>query len=299
MSYRLIILVVFSFVAGLLTCAQSFTLTVKNSSLTVDAAAGGRIVSLKFDGQEILGSSRIHPHFYGSSLWLSPENKWKGMGPLDAAPYTVQQSGQTVLRVKSPDDSIRGFSFTKEIRVNEADTSFLIHYTIRNIAAVSQEVAPWEVTRVPTGGLAFFPGGDQPALTKSDLPVRDNLGIVWYPYDSVSKVHQKLFQHGAEGWTAYVKDGIVFIKVYPVISPGTAAPGEENVEMYANPEKTYIELENQGAYLTLPPNSSLQYEVKWMARRLPAAVSLSMGQAGLVTGDQVLINWVRSILNKR
>jgi len=284
------------FVAGG-AAAQSFTLTAKNTSLTIDATTGARIVSLKLDGMEILGSSRIHPRFYGSSLWLSPENKWKGMGPLDAAPYTVES--KTALILKSQPDTIRGFSFTKEFRVSEADTSFIIHYTITNIASAIQEVAPWEVTRVPTGGLAFFPAGDQPALTKSDLPVNDRLGIVWYPYDSISKNHQKLFRHGAEGWTAYVKEGIVFIKLYPVIAPGAAAPGEENVEMYANPEKTYIELENQGVYQRLPPNGSLQYEVKWMARRLPAAIGAGLnGHAGTTMDDRALINWVRSLVNR-
>jgi hypothetical protein len=92
---------------------------------------------------------------------------------------------------------------------------------------------------------------------------------------------------------------MVFIKLYPVIAPGTAAPGEENVEMYANPEKTYIELENQGAYQRLPPNGSLQYEVKWMARRLPAAISADRnGRAGVAMDRQALVSWVRSLVNR-
>jgi Domain of unknown function (DUF4380) len=275
----------------LIAGAQPTTiLSVKNMAIGIDIATGGRITSLTVDGTELLGSSRIHPRFYGSSLWLSPENKWKGMGLLDAGTYKIEHSGPGDLLISSADDTVRGFAFTKEFRVNGADTSVFIRYTISNTAKAEQEVAPWEVTRVPTGGLAFFPSGPLPALAKSDLIVRDSAGLTWYPYDSVSRTHQKLFRHGAEGWTAYVRGATLFIKQYPVMPPGQAAPGEENVEMYVNPEKTYIELENQGPYQRLSPGSSLGYEVKWYARRLPAGLQA-------ITGDKALTAYIRNFIS--
>jgi hypothetical protein len=274
-----------------ITPAQPPTfLSAGNMAIGIDIVTGGRITSLTVDGTELLGSSCIHARFYGSSLWLSPENKWKGMGQLDAGPYKIERSNPGDLLISSADDTVRGFSFTKEFRVNGADTSVSIRYTISNTAKAEQEVAPWEVTRVPTGGLAFFPSGPLPALAKSDLMVRDSIGLTWYPYDSVSRTHQKLFRHGAEGWTAYVRGDALFIKQYPVFPPGQAAPGEENVEMYVNPEKTYIELENQGAYQRLTPGSTLGYEVKWYARRLPAGLQAAIG-------DKALKAYVRNFIN--
>jgi hypothetical protein len=288
------------------------SLTVNNVSVIIDANVGARVVSLKVDGLEILSSKDVHPRFYGSSLWLSPEGKWKGQGVLDTAPYTVIREDAKEIDLKSEDDLLRGFSFSKQFHVNAGDTSVVIRYTISNISRNAQDVAPWEVTRVPAGGLAFFPEGPHPALSKSDLHVRDSAGIVWYPYDSSRQSHQKIFMSGSAGWTAYIKDGTVFIKKYPDIlsekaipgegnvgkaapgegnvekaSPGEenveeAAPGEENVEMYVNQDKTYIELENQGPYRRLQYGDSLTYQVKWYARRLPAGILASVGNAALL-----------------
>src|ERR1700748_3416934 len=70
--------------------AQPVTVSTGNVSITVDLSTGARVVSCKADDRELLGSSAIHPRFYGSSLWLSPEGKWKGMGALDTRPYVVR-----------------------------------------------------------------------------------------------------------------------------------------------------------------------------------------------------------------
>jgi hypothetical protein len=272
--------------AGL--AAQTTTLSAGNLSIGIDVGVGARVVSLRIDGQEVLGSSSIHPRFYGSSLWLSPEGKWKGMGGLDTGPYTVISSDAHSLSVSGAPDSVRGFAFKKEFSISAADTSVTIRYTITNTAGVAQEVAPWEVTRVPTGGLAFFPAGGAPALTKSDLNVRESGGFVWYAYDTSTHVRQKLYRHGAEGWTGYVRAGVLFVKQYPVIAAGQPAPGEENVEVYVNPERTYMELENQGPYQRLAPGASLSYSVKWYGRRLPAGMQAIMDNAALIAAARRL-----------
>jgi hypothetical protein len=269
---------------------QPITLQAANLSVTIDVSTGARVISCKVDDKELLGSSAIHSRFYGSSLWLSPEGKWKGMGALDTGPYVIKTSTAADLVVQSPADTTRGFSFQKEFRLNKKDTSVSIRYTITNTAVKDQDVAPWEVTRVPAGGLSFFPAGEHPALPKSDLKVIDSLGFVWYPYDSTSKDHQKTFRHGAEGWMAYTKEGTLFLKCFPVIGQGRNAPGEENVEQYVNPEKTYIELECQGAYETLKPGASLSYEVRWYARRLPDYIRPVIGDKALVTYARNLIH---------
>jgi hypothetical protein len=247
---------------------------------------------VKVDGQELLGSSTIHPKYYGSSLWLSPEGKWKGGGVLDTAAYSVGTANSRQMSFTSQDDTLRGFNMKKEFRVSMPDTSVIVSYTLKNIRASQQDVAPWEVTRVPSKGLAFFPAGSLPPLPKSNLAVVQSKGVVWYPYDSTTTNHQKAFFHGAEGWIAYCKDGFIFIKKFPVIAAAKTAPGEENVEVYVNKQKTYIELENQGAYQPLQPNQSLKYEVIWYGRRLPAGMEVSVG-------NEKLLEFVRRVISKR
>lgn len=271
-----------------------FTLNCGNMVIVIDGGTGSRVISLKLNGDEILGSKNLNPRYYGSSLWLSPEGKWKGMGVLDASAYTMEFFSRADLLLKSKNDSLNGFAVSKKFHGSLADTSIVIQYTITSISKNMQQVAPWEVTRVPTGGLAFSPKGSPQDFPKSNnrntvLPVRDSIGIIWYPYDSSSLSSQKLFMDGGEGWVAYVRNRVLFIKKFPVIKSDQAAPGEKNVEIYVNKEKTYIELENQGVYQKLATGDSLLYKVTWYARRLPAGLKVEIG-------NQALLNYIRSVV---
>ena len=54
--------------------------TIKNAAqeLTIDPAIGGRITALKFEGNNFLTTDKIHPIFWGSTLWPSPQKIWGG-----------------------------------------------------------------------------------------------------------------------------------------------------------------------------------------------------------------------------
>jgi hypothetical protein len=270
-----------------------FTININNIFVTIDAKVGARIISLEVDGRELLSSKKVNPHFYGSTLWLAPEGKWKGQGVLDNGNYKVVYFNGTDLTLESKRDTLRGFIFSKQFQGIADDTSILIKYTISNISKDVQEVAPWEVTRVPTGGLAFTPKANptdipEPNQSYPLLKIIDSLGFIWYPFDSSGQSPQKMFMNG-EGWIAYVNNGMLFIKKFPIIKPDQAAPGEKNVEMYVNKEKSYIELENQGVYEKLLPNNSLIYQVKWYARKLPNGIIVQ-------PDDTNLIHYIRTIV---
>jgi hypothetical protein len=273
-----------------------YQLTCGDARMKIDGTRGARIVSFEMDGIELMGTKIIHPAMYGSTLWLSPEGKWRGQGLLDNGLYQTKKSTGSYLRLKSLDDTVRGFAFEKEFKTNKKEKSFSIKYTITNIAEKRQEVAAWEVTRVPAGGLAFISKGNSENNPTRNaryplLNVQDYLETIWYPYDTSTVSAQKCFMDGGEGWVAYTYKGLIFVKKFPVIEKGKAAPNENNIEIYVNREKTYIELENQGAYRKLDPGESLIYEVKWYARQLPSGLSTE-------TGNEALIDYVRRIVLK-
>jgi len=273
---------------------NQFKLTASNLTMGIDGNFGARITSFKIGNYEVLAGKEIHPFFYGSTLWLSPEGKWGGHEVLDNGLYTEQSKNGGYLELISEQDTARGFQFTKRFLANEADTSMTVVYTIKNIAEKSQEVAAWEVTRIPTGGLAFIPKRDDadvpmPNKTLALPPTQDEIGIIWYPYDSDTSIHQKLFMQGGDGWMAYVKDGVLFAKSFPIVDKDKFAPGESNVEFYVNRQKTYAELENQGPYQNLGNNESLTYKVKWYIRELPSHIKVEVG-------NQELINFVEKML---
>jgi hypothetical protein len=271
-----------------------YSLSCANMVIVIDGSVGARITSLTSDGKEIIGSKDLHPRFYGSTLWLSPEGKWKGHGLLDNGPYSIDKVTSSELQMTSVNDTLRGFTFIKRFITNPEDTSIIIRYTIINTAKQTQDVAAWEVTRVPTGGLAVVPKGSPdnnptPNAMYPLLTVIDSIGAIWYPYDSSVASAQKLFMEGGEGWMAYVHDNMVFIKKIPVIESWQAAPNEKNIEIYVNREKTYVELENQGPYEKLDSGDSLSYEVIWYARRLPVRLKAEVG-------NKALIDYIRSIV---
>jgi hypothetical protein len=67
----------------------------------------------------------------------------------------------------------------------------------------------------------------------------------------------------------------------------TEAPGEKEIEIFANAGHNYIEFEQQSEYQTIPAGGTLVWTMHWMLRALPADIAPKPGNAALV-------NWVRS-----
>ncbi len=268
-----------------------YVLRVHNISLGVDPDAGGKVTSFKLGDKEQLTPSTVHPKYYGSTLWISPQNVWSKPWPriLDSSMYKASVK-TPYLYLKSETDQVNGLKIVKRFYGDATDTSISILYRITNRSKEEKWLAPWEVTRVPVDGLSFFPKESEKPLSKSNLVIYDSIGVIWFPYDhaTISK-SQKMFMNGAGGWLAHVNDRVLFLKQYPQILPSEAAPGEEEIEIYANKEKTYIELEIQGAYRRLLPLQSVELEVKWYLRKLPDHISAETGNPGL-------ISYVRTVL---
>lgn len=272
-----------------------YTLSDKSFSITVDAGEGSRVTSLTFKGKELLHTEPYNNNF-GSALRLSPQGKWKQADKINLLTYKARLHGNE-LHLASTPDTILGFTFSNHFVLDPADTSIKITYSITNNRNQPQTVAPWEVTRVPTGGLAFFPKGlvnDVPLTNKIRplMNIEEQGGIIWYPYDSSQLAAQKLMMKGSEGWLAYVEQGVIYIRQFPVISDAETAPDEKNVELWVNKEKTFIELENQGPYQQLGKNELLQYPVTWIVRTLPSNIAA-------IAGNPQLVKFVRTVLRKR
>ena len=72
----------------------------------------------------------------------------------------------------------------------------------------------------------------------------------------------------ARGWLAHAHHSTLFLRVFPDLTIDQAAPRQGEVELFFDPERDYIELENQGAHVTLGPGQSLTYPVEWRLRAL-------------------------------
>jgi len=239
---------------------------------------GGRIVSYKYDGKEMLTQSIEHENF-GSTLWTAPQRDW-GWPPsdvLDNQNYRIEKNGKGLRMISKPDQK-SGFQFDKSWEVNE-NQSIHIKYVIRNISNSTKSIGAWDVTRVPCGGLVFFPDGGVAKVPDSSLkPDFQKDGINWIQVDKkpIPENH-KLFSSAIEGWVAYALNGLLFIKQFPDTKPEKYSPEQGEVEIYVNKDKSYIEIENQGDNQQLLPGESLSYDENWYLISIPEKMNIISG----------------------
>lgn len=267
---------------------RGYTISLPNQEMEIDALSGAKVGSLSFEGQNFLTDSLVHKEYWGSSFWISPETVWDwSVADFDKKPYTSRiENGKIILT--SPESVKTGLTITKVYSGNRKKNSFLIEYTITNGSAEAKNLAPWEVTRVHTDGIAFFPFGEG-KRRGGLLPFTvEKEGVSWYKYRSQDvpiKGDRQLYSDGLEGWLAQVNGQILLIKKFPDIPFEKNGPEEGEVEWYASPValgKSYVEVEHQGPYTKLQPGQSLTWQTEWFLRKLPANIKPEVGNAKLV-----------------
>lgn len=240
-----------------------YTLQLGDLSFSV-SAMGGRVVSFKRDGREVLTDSTVHPVYFGSTLWLSPQSEnWPPHPNVDKLPYVVcAGTDKLVLSSQTEGSDIR---IDKTFSVSMVDTAILVDYVITNLSSDTLSLAPWDVTRV-RGGLGFFPLGDRDdVVDRGDISSAyqtDN--VMWCPFVQKSNMNaQKLFRTAQGGWLAHYRDGLLFVKCFPDIKPEDTPPGQGEVEIFIAANGAYVELENHGCYSRIAPYGAIKYRQKW------------------------------------
>ncbi len=265
-----------------------YTFTFGDTVFAVDAAKAGRIVTFSLAGRNILTAAKhSQDNNWGSTFWPSPQSDWGWPPPaeLDPGAYTPSLSGAT-LSLVSRTSAALGLAVTKQFSVDADRGMVAIAYGLVNRGTRARSVAPWEITRVAAGGLTFFPMGDgAPAKGAQDLlnlQIAD--GVAWFAYSAAAIANdQKVFADGREGWIAHVDGDLLLVKAFSDTPAGKAAPGEAGIEIYTDAGHSYIEVENQGAYVGVAPGKSLTWTVRWFLRQLAPSVSVYPGSANLLS----------------
>ena len=231
-------------------------------TMTVDAAHGGKIVSCKLGEAEVLNQGRM-PNSFGSTFWTSPQREWNWppVAEYDTKPFQAEVNGFTLLLTGEKSERF-GYRIRKVFNTDPKDGAIVITYTIVNESGEVRQVAPWEISRVPNGGVLFFQAkAVEPANNMEGLPFVFEKGAAWYVMDE-ARVNRKVNADG-KGWLAFADNGLLFVKKFQDLQEGEAAPAEAEIQAYANPGKTFVEIEEQGAYTTLQPGEELHWTVRW------------------------------------
>ena len=141
-----------------------YGITAGDVTMTVDAAHGGKILSFRLGDAEVLNQGRM-PNSFGSTFWTSPQKEWNWppVAEYDTKPFQAEIRGGAL--VLTGEKSRFGYSVRKVFNVDAKDGAIVITYTIVNESGEVRQVAPWEISRVPNGGVLFFGEQyDRPAL---------------------------------------------------------------------------------------------------------------------------------------
>ena len=239
-----------------------YTLQNGERTMVIDAAKGGKILSLKYGEREIISQLRW-PEAFGSTFWTSPQKEWNWppVPEYDKRPYTVEQK-DGVLTLTSEVSERMKYRIRKAFAVDERDGAFVITYTIINESDEVRKVAPWEITRVQNeGGLIFFEAPVEGITPAGLMDFKDAFGAAWYQTDETNG-NRKVNADG-KGWLAYYNNGLLLVKQFDDLDASQPAPDEAEIQVYVNRGKAHIELESQGAYTTLQPKESVNWTVRW------------------------------------
>jgi len=251
----------------------------------IDAAVGARVATLSLGGSNLIVPvpTGTDPTTWGSVFWTSPRSAWtpETWPPpimIDSAMYTGGISATTHVALSGPTDTSIGVSMSKDYSADAASGWMKIAYTINATKAI--RAAPWEVSRVPRGGIVLFPVGA--SVTRGPLTITQSSGIVWFDdaaMTATSPNGDKLYADGM-GWTAYVLGGNLFLKKF-TDQPASAQPtGEGEVDVY--PGAGFLEFEVQGPYTQIPASGSLPWSIEWKVVKVPSTISVAVGSAALV-----------------
>ena len=268
---------------------DQYVLSVQDLSMTVDAAHGGKILSFKLGEQEVIAQNPaaapqpeqaegqpprrrwFNPNSYGSTFWTSPQAEWNWppVPEYDSLPYAAEITDGPVkvadvvipALVLKGQVSKYGYRVCKTITVDPSDLAFVVTYSIVNESGETRKVAPWEITRVPNGGVLEFDAKPE-AVTPADLmKVSFDEGQAVLEVD-VADQNRKINVDG-KGWLNFRDNGLVLTKRFPDIAPEEAAPGEAEIQVYIDARKSFVEIEAQGPYTELQPGEKLDWTVRW------------------------------------
>jgi hypothetical protein len=253
---------------------------------------GARISGFTLDGTNILTGPSVNAMYWGSTLWTSPQGQWwpNMLGAIDSAPYMMSVGTDSSITGQSGVDTFAGkqVSVTKHFSADLTNGSVVIQYSMTNKGTAATQLGHWEVTRVPPGGLTFYPAGPAaPVIPYGPIQLQKVGAYLWFDETKFPMgTAGKSLDYPTGGWVAHVMPDpagdIVLIKVFPDIAAGSAGAGDGELEIFDTANKTYVEIEVLNKMLTLAPGTPVPWQVRWFLRRLPVGTMRTVGNQALV-----------------
>jgi hypothetical protein len=249
------------------TRGERIVLEVDDAFLEIDPGAGARITAFRLAGVNVLTGPEVDARNWGSTIWTSPQSDWGWPPPpeFDESAYALGED-EDAITLSGPPNAALGVALVKRFSVDRTRRCFVVECGLRNVGERPRAFAPWQVSRVAPRGLTFFPTG---AAAGGSLVVQRTGGATWYEHapEGLGGEGAKICADGTGGFVAHRAGRTLFVKTFADLPPEAQAPGEGEVEIYANDR--YVEVEVQGPYASVDPGATSFWPVRWALRALP------------------------------
>ena len=209
----------------------------------------------------------------GHRLWHSPEAKPRTYIP-DNSPVEVREEEGALVALQ-PTEAETGIG--KELRVKFEGGGVTVVHRLHNRGLWPVRLAPWALSVMAPGGMGMVPLPEEPSDPDRLLP---NRVVVLWPYSRMDDPRVRWgkryitlrqepgnphpFKFGVnalDGWAAYLRDGLLFVKKFRHIYGRTYPDFGCSVEMYTN--DWMLELETLGPTSELEPGEVVEHTERW------------------------------------
>ncbi len=211
----------------------------------------------------------------GHRFWHAPEDLARTYQP-DNAPVAVEPLPNG-LRFVQPVETATGLQKEIDLRLWPGAGRVQITHRLRNHGLWTVQLAPWALSVMAMGGTAILPLPPRGSHAENLLPASH---LVLWAYtdmtdprwtwghkyillrqDPQATTLQKVGASVPTGWTAYARDGHLFVKRFTYV-PGAPYPDMGcSVETFTDP--TMLELETLGPLVALAPQATVEHVENW------------------------------------
>lgn len=216
-----------------------------------------------------------HP-WGGHRLWHAPEQIPRSYAP-DDTPIEVETVGSDSIRLIQPVEASSHIQKEILVKLAEDGTKVTLTHKLTNKGAWSVKLAPWALTIVRGGGTTIIP--QEPYIPHEDelLPARP---LVLWHYTDMSdprwtflkkyiclrtdeklRYPQKIGVLNKQGWAAYLRSDLLFVKRFPHVKGATYPDLGCNCETYT--DGAFMEVETLGPMTKLEPGASAEHVEEW------------------------------------
>jgi len=263
--------------------------------LVVTADVGPRIIRFGLVGganqfkeyEEMLGATggaewRIYG---GHRLWHAPE-AWPRTYAPDNGPVRVEPLGEGV-RLVQPTEPDTGIQKEMEVALAPSRAALRVTHRLCNHNPWAVELAPWALSVMAPGGRAIIPLPRRQTHAENLCPVSK---VVLWAYTDMSdprftwgheyvlvqqdpeaETPQKIGATVPDGWLAYARDGMLFVKQFACHEAAKYPDLGACAEVWV--DRDMLELESLGPLAVLKPEEAVEHVEHWLLMEAEAPLT--------------------------